>query len=151
MKGLAFAALWALASCGGATPTAADVNAVAPDAPEAASTVFPPSAGRLPPSVIQEIVRSHFGAMRRCYQEGLAWNRDLTGTIIVRFVIAGDGSVASAMEDHDSPDEKRALPVRFSDPWAVQCVVAQYKTMKFPSPEGGKVTVVYPIVFSPGP
>lgn len=27
--------------------------------------------GRLPPVTIQRVVRSHFGALRKCYEEGL--------------------------------------------------------------------------------
>jgi hypothetical protein len=32
----------------------------------------------------------------------------------------------------------------------VQCVIRAYYGLSFPQPEGGIVTVVYPIMFSPG-
>jgi hypothetical protein len=36
------------------------------------------------------------------------------------------------------------------DAAVVQCVVRAYYGLSFPQPEGGIVTVVYPIMFSPG-
>jgi hypothetical protein len=32
----------------------------------------------------------------------------------------------------------------------VSCVISAYYGLSFPQPEGGIVTVVYPIMFSPG-
>jgi hypothetical protein len=32
----------------------------------------------------------------------------------------------------------------------VDCIVKEYEEITFPAPEGGIVTVVYPIKFSPG-
>jgi hypothetical protein len=31
----------------------------------------------------------------------------------------------------------------------IRCVIAEYRKLQFPKPEGGVVTVVYPIVFNP--
>ena len=36
------------------------------------------------------------------------------------------------------------------DSGVVQCVIRNYYGLSFPQPEGGIVTVVYPIMFSPG-
>ncbi len=36
------------------------------------------------------------------------------------------------------------------DPVAVECILQGYKDLCFPQPEGGIVTVVYPIMFAPG-
>jgi hypothetical protein len=37
------------------------------------------------------------------------------------------------------------------DQQVVSCVVENYRTLRFPPPEGnGHVTVIYPIMFSPG-
>jgi hypothetical protein len=97
------------------------------------------TAGRLPPEVIQRIVRQNFERIRSCYEAGLARDPKLTGRVTVRFVISTEGTVTSASaENSDLPDEQ----VR-------DCVVEQFKQMSFPKPERGKVIVVYPIVLAP--
>jgi outer membrane biosynthesis protein TonB len=96
--------------------------------------------GRLPPEVIQRIVRSSFGAIRRCYDAGLARDAGLKGLVRVRFVIGRDGRVSEAR------DESSTL----ADAEVVACIVNTFAALSFPQPEGGVVTVVYPIAFRPG-
>lgn len=96
--------------------------------------------GRLPPEVIQRIVRQNYGRFRLCYENGLRNNPNLQGRVAVRFVIGRDGSVSNVANGGSD------LP----DPSVVQCVVRAYYGLSFPQPEGGIVTVVYPIMFSPG-
>lgn len=96
--------------------------------------------GRLAPEAIQAVVRQSFGAYRACYEQGLKTKADLRGTVSVSFVIASDGSVNGA-SDHGS-----TLP----DPSVVQCVVRGFSGLAFPRPQGGYVTVIYPIEFAPG-
>jgi hypothetical protein len=82
--------------------------------------------GRLPPEVIQEIVRSNYGAFRSCYEEGLGRTRTLAGRVDVRFVIERDGSVGKAIiSDNTLPDCKVS-----------ECVRSKYPTFKFPAPDG---------------
>ena len=50
--------------------------------------------GRLPPEVIQRIVRQNFGRFRLCYENGLRNNPNLQGRVSVRFVIGRDGAVS---------------------------------------------------------
>ena len=96
--------------------------------------------GRLPPEVIQRIVRQNYGRFRLCYEQGLARNPNLEGRVQVRFVIGRDGSVSNVSNGgSDIPDSS-----------VVQCVIRNYYGLSFPQPEGGIVTVVYPIMFSPG-
>ena len=87
--------------------------------------------------------------MQACYEDGLRWNADVMGWVITRFTIEPDGTVSRAVEDHDAPDEKCPLPMRFPDPWVAACVVGAFKTLKFPAPKGGRLIVVYPIIFEP--
>lgn len=96
--------------------------------------------GRLPPEVIQRIVRQNYGRFRMCYEKGLSKNPNLEGRVQVRFVIGRDGSVSNAANGGSE------MP----DSGVVQCVVGAYYGLSFPQPEGGIVTVVYPIMFSPG-
>lgn len=96
--------------------------------------------GRLPPEVIQRIVRQNFGRFRMCYEQGLSRNPNLEGRVGVRFVIGRDGAVSTAGNGgSDLPDKG-----------VVSCVVSAFYGLSFPQPEGGIVTVVYPIMFSPG-
>ena len=94
--------------------------------------------GKLPPEVIQRIVRQNFGRFRACYQDGLKRNPGLAGRVATSFVIGLDGAVMSAVDGgSDLPDAE-----------VKGCVHRAFRGVSFPQPEGGLVTVVYPIVFS---
>lgn len=97
--------------------------------------------GRLPPEVIQRIVRQNFGRFRLCYENGLRNNPTLAGKVTVKFVIGKDGSVTQASKsDATMPDAA-----------VVSCIVGTFQALSFPAPEDGKnVVVVYPIQLSPG-
>ncbi len=90
--------------------------------------------------MIQRIVRQNFGRFRACYEAGLRAHPALTGRVGVRFVIGRDGAVSSVADGgSDIPDHA-----------VTSCVVRAFYGLSFPQPEGGIVTVSYPIVFSPG-
>lgn len=96
--------------------------------------------GRLPPEVIQRIVRQNFGRFRLCYENGMRNNPNLQGRVTVKFVIDRGGAVGMTADGgSDLPDQG-----------VVQCVVRGFGNLSFPQPEGGMVTVVYPIMFNPG-
>jgi len=95
--------------------------------------------GRLPPEAIQRIIRQNFGRFRLCYEDGLHQNPTLAGRVAVRFVIGRDGAVSQAQNGGSD----------LTDPAVVSCVVRAFYGLSFPQPEGGIVTVTYPIVFSP--
>jgi hypothetical protein len=93
--------------------------------------------GHLPPEVIQRVVRENFGRFRFCYEAGLRANPSLRGRVVVKFVIDRGGAVGlSADSGSDLPDTR-----------VTECVVRAFGDLSFPSPEGGMVTVVYPISF----
>jgi hypothetical protein len=109
---------------------------MAPRLREGATTVN----GRLPPEVIQRIVRQNFGRFRLCYENGMRNNPSLQGRVTVKFVIDRSGAVSMTADGgSDLPDQG-----------VVQCVVRGFGNLSFPQPEGGMVTVVYPIMFNPG-
>ena len=110
--------------------------------------VRPPSARALPPEtsghgipaeVIQRIVRQNFGRFRMCYESGLRNNPNLQGRVAVSFVIDRSGRVSTASGGGDLPDSS-----------VTACVARQFYSLNFPQPEGGVVTVTYPILFTPG-
>lgn len=96
------------------------------------------STGRLPPEVLQRVVRQSFGRFRACYETGLRANPSLRGRVAVAFVVGRDGSVGSAQNAGSD------LP----DPNVIACVVRGFASLSFPAPEDGIVKVTYPIVFS---
>jgi hypothetical protein len=95
--------------------------------------------GRLDPEEIQRVVRASYDRFLGCYDVGRCKDPKLQGRVAVRFVIGTDGTVSNVGNGGSD------LP----DPGVVQCVVRTYGGMTFPRPEGGVVTVVYPIMFSP--
>ena len=96
--------------------------------------------GRLPPEVVERIVRQNLGRFRLCYENGLRRDPNLQGRVSVRFAIDSSGSVAT------TSDGGSDLP----DGGVVQCIVRGFGNLSFPQPQGGMVQVVYPMMFSPG-
>ena len=97
--------------------------------------------GKLPPEVIQRIVRQNFGRFRLCYENGLRNDPKLKGKVTTRFVIGSDGAVSNVSEG----------PSTMPDAGVRACVLRGFYGLTFPKPEGGGVvTVSYPVAFSPG-
>ncbi|HEX6274526.1 MAG TPA: AgmX/PglI C-terminal domain-containing protein, partial [Polyangiaceae bacterium] len=96
--------------------------------------------GHIPAEVIQRIVRQNYGRFRQCYESGLRANPNLTGRVSARFVIGRDGSVTNVTNGGgDLPDSA-----------VTSCVLSAFYGISFPSPDGGIVTVTYPIMLVPG-
>jgi hypothetical protein len=108
-------------------------------AESAAAASHPRQGGFLPLALIQKVVRQNYGRFRMCHEEGLSRGA-LEGRVTIRFTI-GRGGVVSDVQDSGSD-----IP----DGQTVACVAAAYRGMVFPKPIGGIVTVIYPIMFSPG-
>lgn len=94
--------------------------------------------GALEPAAVRRVVRRDFGKFRMCYENRLKADPRLAGRVTVRFVIGGDGTVLRVANGGSD------LP----DPQVVACVVRTFGGMSFPRPEGGDVTVVFPVLFS---
>ncbi len=94
--------------------------------------------GRLPPQVIQRVVRQNFGRFRMCYEQGLGRNPNLEGRVSVRFIIGNDGGVSAVSAGGDLPDQA-----------AKSCVASAFYGISFPAPQDGIVKVTYPLMFSP--
>ena len=95
--------------------------------------------GRIPPEVIQRIVRQNFGRVRACYEEGLRVNPGTQGRVAVRFVIGRDGSVVQAS----------AIDPGEVGPSVATCIARSMYALSFPAPDGGVVMVVYPFTLTP--
>lgn len=94
---------------------------------------------RLPPEVIQRVVRQHSRRFQLGDENALRNRPSLQGRVAVRFVISREGTVSSVCNGgSDMPDGG-----------VVSCVARAFYGLAFPRPEGGIVTVVSPIRFSP--
>jgi TonB family protein len=96
--------------------------------------------GRLPTDVVQRVVRQRFGRFRMCYEQALARDKTLRGRLSVRFVVGRDGSVSNV----SIADSELGNPLQ-------SCVASAFAGATFPAPEGGIVTVVYPLIFETEP
>lgn len=136
-----------------ALPSASAPVAVAASASSPPADARPPKAkkplpnlgrgvthGRLAPEVIQRIIKQNFGRFRLCYENNLGNCPNLQARVSVRFVIGTDGAV-SRVEDAGSDLPNSAT---------IACIVKAFHGLSFPPPEGGVVTVTYPLMFSPG-
>lgn len=98
--------------------------------------------GRLDPAIIQRVMRAAFDDFRSCYHQGLAGDSKLEGRVATRFAIERDG--ATSHVDISGSDQ------RMRDVGVARCVAGVIERLRFPEPNGGTVTVTYPIQFSPG-
>ena len=127
----------ASSSAPGASDPALGRPKTGPSLRQGATTVT----GKLPPEVIQRLIRQNFGRFRLCYEKGLAKNVSLGGRVTVKFTIDTTGAVSHLVDGgSDLPDKD-----------VVGCVVQAFSNLSFPQPEGGgTVAVGYPIIFAPG-
>lgn len=105
-------------------------EAVASDGPD----------GHLDPRLVQAAIEARQPRLRACYRKGVQRNANLRGETRVRLVVAANGH-ATGVTDAGS---------RMPDREVLKCVLAEYSSLRFPRPEGGAVTVVHPMTFSPG-
>ncbi len=97
--------------------------------------------GALDKSLIDAVIKRHMNQIRYCYQRELTKNPSLGGKIVVKFVIAKDGSVSKASIKSSSMGSS-----------AVEgCITGRFMRFQFPEPKGGGIVIVsYPFIFSPG-
>ncbi|MBW2456218.1 MAG: AgmX/PglI C-terminal domain-containing protein [Deltaproteobacteria bacterium] len=94
--------------------------------------------GRIPPEVIQRIVRQNFGRFRACYQQALVRDPQLAGRSVARFTIQRSGKVTAVN-----------VGGAIADTEMQRCLGSAFSALTFPQPEGGVVTVSYPLLFTP--
>ncbi|MEM9073011.1 MAG: AgmX/PglI C-terminal domain-containing protein [Myxococcota bacterium] len=111
-----------------------------PPRPNAAvRTGQPEVRGSLSREVIRRVIRRNITQARYCYEQALAQDPTLAGTVKLAFIINAEGQVQSAVVREDG------LP----DPSVGTCLARVVRRWRFPAPEGGGVVAVtYPFVFS---
>lgn len=108
-----------------------------PVEPSAAPWVGAPE-GSLRQDDFLRVFREHRQDVLRCLERGLADVSYIGGRLYVRFVIAPDGSVASARVTR-STLEHRGVEA---------CIVHAAYDWRFPRPEGGWVRATFPFLLS---
>jgi MYXO-CTERM domain-containing protein len=94
--------------------------------------------GKLPPEVIQRIVRQRFPQIRQCYDVARRANPNLAGTFEVKASIDATGAVTKASAGAGT----------MTDPAAQGCIVRAFKALSFPQPESGTVEVSFGLTLS---
>jgi len=95
--------------------------------------------GALDKSIIDRIVKKHLPQIRYCYQKELNKNPNLFGKMVVKFVIAKDGTVSSSSTKTST----------LKNPIVENCIHSRFMRMRFPQPKGGGIVIVsYPFVFN---
>ena len=97
--------------------------------------------GNLEKYAIDIVIKQKMGRIRECYTRELRRDPDLTGKVVVRFVIGRSGAVTYAAIRASS----------LGNSIVEDCVVDEVQSATFPSPRGdGSVIVSYPFNFSGG-
>jgi len=92
---------------------------------------------RLAPAQIQRAIHRRYSRIRMCYHTGLRTNPELSGRVVIHFVIGRDGVVATAGASGD-----------LADRGVVACIGRSVVGLRFPSsPESARVA--FPIVLNP--
>lgn len=93
--------------------------------------------GGLDKEVIKQVITSHLGQIRYCYERQLSASPDLYGKVTVKFSIGPAGLVVE--QNIGSSSLKNAM--------VEECILRRIATWSFPKPKGGtKVLVSYPFL-----
>ncbi|MCB9744254.1 MAG: AgmX/PglI C-terminal domain-containing protein [Alphaproteobacteria bacterium] len=97
--------------------------------------------GALDRAQVDAVIKRNLARFRYCYQRELTRDPELSGKVVVKFVIAKDGTVSAA-------DIKAST---LGNEAVHGCMVGKMMTLEFPEPKGGGIVMVsYPFLFSPG-
>lgn len=94
--------------------------------------------GTLSGDAVRQTVGRAIGGIKACYERGLRRDPTISGRLTMVFTIGGGGRVV------DAQTSSSTLPVEIGD-----CVAGRIRSLRFPPPEGGDVTVSYPFLFAP--
>ncbi len=102
-----------------------------------------PNEGHLARAEIQRVVRENYGGVKECYAKGMKRSPTLAGKLVVQFFIDADGSVVDVAEVEDKGD--------FPDKETTSCILEAFRKIRFPAPDGGKLSVLYPLILQVKP
>ncbi len=94
--------------------------------------------GALDRSLVDAVVKRHMSQIRYCYQRELTRNPAVAGKVTVKFVVAADGTVSSAVTKSST----------MSNAAVESCINGRFLRFQFPEPRGGGIVIVaYPFTF----
>ncbi|MCA9538743.1 MAG: AgmX/PglI C-terminal domain-containing protein, partial [Myxococcales bacterium] len=111
---------------------------IAADAPDAA-----PPTGRVDKEAVRSAIQSARPVVADCYQQALAGNAELAGTLTVKFTVVSkddEGRIRDAEIEGEG----------IGNPFLEMCVLKALGDTSFPVPDGGgEVVVRYPFKLAP--
>jgi beta-lactamase regulating signal transducer with metallopeptidase domain len=133
-QGILFAAAVSIVACALLAPLSLEGRATptSPSPREVSSAV----GGRIDRRVVAKVIHDHFPAFRACYERFLDPNAIVRAEM--HFTIGATGAVTGAHIDAEGA------------PLLGTCMEPVMLHFRFPPPEGGAQTVVFPIAFAPG-
>ncbi len=115
-----------------------ELLAAAPNSSGEVTTGTPTILGSLDPEIIRRIVRENGAQISSCYETELKQTPGLSGKIVMKFVINGEGKVAQATKSES----------QMNNAGVENCLASRILTWEFPKPKGGGIVIVnYPFVF----
>jgi len=100
----------------------------------------PQVSGYLSAEQINRVVHANQAALRYCYESEVQRQRTLKGKVIIQWRVDRGGAVPSA----------RVTSSTLNNSSVEGCIVRQVKKWRFPKPDGGEVSVMYPFLFGVG-
>ena len=96
--------------------------------------------GSLDKEIIRRVIAKHINEIKRCYEEVLKANANLSGRAVVQFTIAGTGAVVASAIQESTMDNAQVE----------RCMADAVLSWEFPDPQGGgQVVVSYPFILKP--
>lgn len=92
--------------------------------------------GQMDEETVRKIALKNQASLKYCFQKAQLRNPELSGKIIVRLTIDGDGNVTDVSVEQSTIDDQEM----------VSCVLRMVKRWKFPA-TGGEVNITFPLVF----
>ncbi len=98
----------------------------------------PEVTGEVDPAAVAAIILAEIPELRRCYEDALRGNGELTGLVRVRFTLSVDGRMTHAVASG---------PPGFRD--VGHCVVGHLRGLQWPAARGAPVEFEFPFTFRP--
>jgi serine/threonine protein kinase/outer membrane biosynthesis protein TonB len=96
--------------------------------------------GRLAREKIVEVINQHQGDIQGCYERELLSNAGLGGKVTFEWTVTRRGQVSGARQKSST----------LGSPTVSNCILDILRSLEFPKPKGGSVTVSYPFMFRSG-
>ena len=96
--------------------------------------------GQIDKKGVASAIRKRSAAFQQCYETALKSDSKLQGKLVVEFTINEQGRV----------NDTRVVKDGLNSPTVARCVQARLKSLRFPKPADGEVSVTYPFVFTLG-